>query len=94
MARTRTTLIPKNVPAGFTNRALSLFKKKFSKADMEGLRVKQKVSILLMSQEGKQFYKGENLEFKKSQLYAMSHVPGFHALPHDAQSKIMGFAWE
>ena len=57
-------------------------------------RPHQNVSLLLRTPDGQAFYKREQLQFKKSQLYAMSHVPGFHALPRDAQSKIMEIVWE
>ena len=93
MARTRTTIIPKNVPAGFTGRALSMFNKKFPNAHIDA-RPQQKVSLLLRTHDGQAFYKQEQLQFKKAQLYAMSRVRGFRALPLDAQSTIMGLAWE
>jgi hypothetical protein len=93
MARTRTTLIPKNVPAGFPVRALLMFNEKFPHAHNDA-RVQQKVSILLRTLDGQAFYKAEQLQFKKEQLYAMSHVRGFRALPQDAQSNIMRLAWK
>lgn len=73
-----------------------MFNEKFPHAhnDARTLRTQQKVSILLRTHDGQAFYKREQLQFKKAQLYAMSHARGFRALPQDAQSKIMGLVWE